>query len=63
MHTRLCLNLLVDSLQVVSTLSHLKRHADAQHLMLCGLSSDRFNDASFQTDLLFMSVVALYLNR
>jgi len=49
--------------KVVSTLSHLKRHADAQHLMLCGLSSDRFNDASFQTDLLFMSVVALYLNR
>lgn len=62
-HTRLCLIFLVDSLQVVSTLSHLKRHADAQHLMLCGLSSDRFNDASFQTDLLFMSVVALYLNR
>ena len=49
--------------QVVSALSHLKRHADTQHLLLCALSSDRFANSNFQTGLLFMSVVALYLNR
>ena len=31
-------------------------------MMLCALSSDRFSD-SYQTELVFMSIVALYLNK
>jgi len=47
---------------VVTNLSHVKRHSEALHLVLCGLSSVRFSD-SYQTELVFMSVVAWYLNR
>lgn len=49
-------------LQVVTNLSRVKRHSEALHLVLCGLSSVRFSD-SYQTELVFMSVVAWYLNR
>lgn len=49
--------------KVVSKLSHHKQHADARKLVLCGLSSKRFSKADYQTDLIFMSMVALYLNR
>ncbi|XP_068727355.1 general transcription factor 3C polypeptide 3-like [Montipora capricornis] len=49
--------------KVVSKLSHHKRHADAQKLVLCALSSERFSKADYQIDLVFMSMVALYLNR
>lgn len=48
--------------KVVSSLSGLKRHSEAQHMVLCALASDRFSD-SYQTELVFMSIVALYLNR
>lgn len=47
---------------VVTNLSRLKRHSEALHLMLCALSSDRFSE-SYQTELVFMSIVALYLAR
>ncbi|KAJ7323395.1 General transcription factor IIIC, polypeptide 3 [Desmophyllum pertusum] len=47
---------------VVSTLSGLKRHSEACHMVLCALSSDRFSDL-YQTELIFMGIVALYLNR
>ena len=47
---------------MVSNLSRLKRHSEAQHMVLCALSSDRFSD-SYQAELVFMSIVALYLTR
>ena len=46
----------------MTNLSRIKRHSEALHLVLCALSSDRFSD-SYQKELVFMSIVALYLAR
>ena len=51
-------------LQVVVTLSRLRHHADAEHVVLCGMTSSRFPPyESYVTELEVMCVGALFLTR